>query len=151
VTEPVKPICTPICDLLRSIGIELCCPSKFPKRQLLRATDQLGGAAQAAAHTLLVGRAAMAHQAAPCVTTVDLPADVLIHLVKHLQQDDWQRGQMLGTVAALRSTSRSLRHAVDVGVMHATFHENAGASDVRSTVHRCPGNNTVVTCLSVIH
>ena len=82
----------------------------------------------------------MADAAAPRMTIVDLPKNVLSCVVRHLQQDAWQRDQRLDDVAALRSVCRSLRHAVDSVVTHAAFHANVGVVELRSTIRCCTGD-----------
>jgi F-box domain len=81
----------------------------------------------------------MAHQAASRVTITTLPTDVLSCIVRHIQGDICKRDQGLDDIAALRSTCRSLRSAVDASVTYATFHANVDVAELRSTVHRCDG------------
>jgi F-box domain len=81
----------------------------------------------------------MTHQAALRITITTLPTDVLSCIVRHIEEAALPRDQRLNFVAALRSTCRSLRNAVDASVTHATFHPNVNVAELRSTVHRYDG------------
>ena len=83
-----------------------------------------------------------ARQAASRTTITTLPTDVLSCILRHIQEDAWLRDQRLDDVAALRSTCRSLRNAVDASVTCAAFHANVEVDELRSTVRRCDGECT---------
>ena len=68
-----------------------------------------------------------------------LPTDVLSCIVRHIQGDICRRHQALDDVAALRSTCRLLRSAVDASVTCAAFHANVDVAELRNTAHRCDG------------
>ena len=73
----------------------------------------------------------------PSMTFTNLPADVLGCIIQHLQEDGWQKNQMLDDVAALRSVCRSVRLATDLLVTHANFHANIDVTELRSVIsHR---------------
>jgi hypothetical protein len=76
----------------------------------------------------------------PTMTITNLPTDMLSCIIQHLQQDVWQRDQILDDVASLRGTCRSLRLATDVLVTHARFHANIDVAGLRSMIRRCPGD-----------
>ena len=82
----------------------------------------------------------MADLAVPQMTLIDLPADVLGCMVRHVQLQDLQIEPRLDGVAALRSVCHVLRSAVDVSVTHAELHANADADELRSTTRRCMGD-----------
>ena len=84
----------------------------------------------------------MAHQAASRITITTLPTDVLSCIVRHIQENALQHDQGLDDTAALRSTCRSLRSAVDASVTSAMFHPNVEVDELRSTVRRCDGGCT---------
>ena len=84
----------------------------------------------------------IAQQAASRIAITTLPTDVLSCIVLHIQENAWQRDQRLGDVAALRSTCRSLRNAVDASVTCAAFHANVEVAELRSTIVRCDGECT---------
>ena len=90
----------------------------------------------------------MAHQAASRITITTLPTDVLSCIVRHIQENALQRDQRLDDIAALRSTCRSLRNAVDATVTSATFHPNLEVAELRSTIHRCSGECICFTLYS---
>ena len=77
----------------------------------------------------------------PNMTITNLPTDVLSCIIQHLQQDIGQRDQTLDDVAALRSTCRSLRHAMDPTVTHARFHLNVDVEELRNVTRRCTGDD----------
>lgn len=81
----------------------------------------------------------------PDMTITNLPTDVLSCIIRHLQEDGWQRGKTLDDIAALRSVCRSLRIATDVLVTHAKFHAFTDATDLRSLIRRCPGDQRVTS------
>ena len=74
------------------------------------------------------------------MTITSLPGDVLGCIIRHLQEDGWQRGRVLDDIAALRSVCRSLRLAIDLRVTHANFHANIRVADLRSMTRRFPGD-----------
>ena len=78
----------------------------------------------------------------PTMTITNLPTDVLSCIIQHLQQDIGQRDQTLARddVAALRSTCRSLRHAMDLLVTHASFYSYVDVEELRSVTRRCTGD-----------
>lgn len=82
----------------------------------------------------------MAHQAARCMSIVDLPTDVLGCIVRHLQPKNWQCNRKLDDVAALRRVCRSLRLAVDLAVTHARVHGNASVAELVDIVRRSKGD-----------
>jgi hypothetical protein len=107
-------------------------------------------ALQAAACTLSAGGSAiMAHQA-PRMTIINLPTGVLSCVLRQLQEAAWQRDQKPEDVAALRSVCRSLHAAVDASVTHLTFHANADAAELHSTVNRCTGDSICARRLAAI-
>jgi F-box domain len=76
----------------------------------------------------------------PTLTFINLPTDVLGCIIRHLQEDGWQRARALDDVAALRSVCRSLRLATDLHVTHANFHANINVAELRSMTRRLPGD-----------
>jgi hypothetical protein len=84
----------------------------------------------------------MAQQAASHITITTLPTDMLSCIVRLIQTEDLHLDRQLDDVAALRSTYRSLRNAVDVSVTCATIHSNMIFVELRSTVRRCDGEWT---------
>jgi hypothetical protein len=73
------------------------------------------------------------------MTITDLPTDVLTGIMRYLQEDGWQQDYSLDDVAALRSTCRSLRHAIGLAAIHAKFHANIDVEELRSVTRRCTG------------
>lgn len=102
-------------------------------------------AAQAAATSSSGGAFATDHRLPqmPNMTITDMPTDVLSCIIRHIQEDSWQRERSLDDVAALRSTCQWLRRATDLLVTHVNFHASTDAASMLSTVRRCTGESRV--------
>lgn len=115
------------------------CDSERPCADRVKLLSSRIALTRAAVHRLLATAPGHTMPPKPHLTISNLPTDVLSCIIQHLQQDVGQRDQTLDDSAALRSMCRSLRHAVDVTVTHASFHANIDVEELRTVTRRCTG------------